>query len=95
MVVKVAMLMLLLNVFVWTGFRGMDMLVVSLGSAMLALAGWITAHYGRKKVRRRAGRGTSETMSLLAYWGNFTVFLLTFLLFSWSVAMGILRGDLL
>ena len=47
LVVKIAMLLLLLNLFVWTGFRGMDVLVVSLGSALLALAGWVTAHYGR------------------------------------------------
>lgn len=95
LIVRVALLLLLLNIFVWVGLRGTDILLVSMGSGLLALAGWIAAHRGRRKVRRLGGRGSSETMALMAYWGNLIIFLLVLFVFSYAVAMGILRGELI
>jgi hypothetical protein len=92
--VRVAMLVLLLNIFLWIGFRSTDLLIVSLCSAVLALIGWITAQSGKRKARHLASRGGSDTLLLLAYWGNLILFLLALLLFAYLVAMGILRGEL-
>ena len=94
LIVRVAMLLLLLNLFLWIGLRSLDLLVVSLLSALLALAGWIAAHLGHKESRRKSRHGGTDTMAQLAYWGNLILFLLVSLLFAYLVAMGILNGEL-
>ena len=92
---RLSLLLLLGNLFVWVGLRGTDVLLVTLASTLLALAGWVGAQRARRKIRRAGGRMSGETMALIGYWGNLLVFILAFLMFSYAVAMGILRGDLL
>lgn len=93
LVSRLAILMGLLVVFLWVGFRGVDIVVISLGSTLLGLAGFILALFGAKAERRRRGSTGSSGLTQIAYWANLALFLGSFLLFSYSLAIGILRGD--
>jgi len=90
-----SLIFLLINVFIWAGLRGTDILVVTLLSALVGFAGWLMAFRAGRKIRRMGGRVAGEAVALIAYWGNLAIFLLSSLMFAYSVAMGILRGDLL
>jgi len=92
---KASLLFLLMNVFVAVGLRGIDMLVVSLVATLVALAGMLTGRKALHHVKRRRGRVGGESLAQIGYWGNLIIFILTFLLFSYLVAIGILRGELL
>lgn len=92
---KAALLLLLLNVFIWAGLRGLDVVLLTLLSALVALSGYLLARSGRKFLRRHRGAVGGESIVLIGYWGNLILFILTFLMFSYSLAMGILRGDFL
>ena len=92
---KIALLLLLLNCFIWAGLRGIDVVVLTLLSALVAFAGYLLAMSGRKALRRHRGAVGGESIVLIAYWGNLILFILTFLMFSYSLAIGVLRGDFL
>jgi hypothetical protein len=94
-VAKVSVMLLLLNGFVWAGLRSLDVVVLTLLSWLLALAGLLLGRMAGKYIRRHRGKIGGESIAMIGYWGNLIVFLLTFLLFSYSLAMGILRGDFL
>ncbi|MEX0326108.1 MAG: hypothetical protein AB3N33_08480 [Puniceicoccaceae bacterium] len=95
MMVKVPVLLLLINGFTCISLRGTDILVVTLISTLLAMVGMVIAWRARKIIRRKGGRVRGETMATIGYWGNLVVFVMAGLLFSYAVAMGVLRGDLL
>lgn len=95
MMAKIPIVLLLLNFFVWPALRGTDILLVTLISTVLGLVGLVMAWRARKVIRRKGGRIRGETMATIGYWGNLIVFVLAGLLFSYSVAMGVLRGELL
>ena len=92
---KLSVILLLGNGFLWAGLRGLDVVVLTFLSALLALTGLFIAHVARKQIRRHRGSVGGESVALIGYWGNLLVFLLVFLLFSYSLAIGILRGDFL
>ena len=92
---KAALILLLLNAFLWAGLRNMDIVVLSLAATLISLAGMLLALRARHKVRRHGGRIAGEALATIAYWGNLIVFLLSLMLFSYSMVMGILRGDFL
>lgn len=92
---KLPILLLLINFFVCITLRGTDILVVTLISSLLGLAGLVMAWRARKIIRRKGGRIRGESMATIGYWGNLIFFVLAGLLFSYSVAMGVLRGELL
>lgn len=93
LVSRIAILMVLLVVFLWVGFRGVDIVVVSLGSTLLGLLGFTLALLGSKAERRRRGSTGSSALTQIAYWANLALFVGSFLLFSYALAIGILRGD--
>jgi hypothetical protein len=90
---RLSILIALLVVFLWVGFRGVDIVVISLGSTLLALTGFGFALLGGKIERRRRGSTGSSGLTQIAYWIHFAVLVGSFLLFSYSLAIGILRGD--
>lgn len=92
---QATLVILLLNGFIWAGLRGLDILVLSLVSMLMALTGLLAALAARRAIRRRRGGMEGDSLATIGYWGNLTVFLLTLLLFVYSLAMGILRGELL
>ena len=92
---KASLINLLLCVFVYVTLRGVDVLAVTLLATLVGFIGWILAIVARRKIRRAGGRIGGESLAMIGYWGNLIAFLLSALLFSYSVAMGILRGDLL
>jgi D-alanyl-lipoteichoic acid acyltransferase DltB (MBOAT superfamily) len=92
---KVSLILLLLNVFIWAGLRSLDVIVLTFISALVALAGMLMARAAWRYIRRHRGSVGGESIALIGYWGNLIVFVLTFLLFSYSIAMGILRGELI
>ena len=92
---KVALLLLLLNIFIYAGFRGTDIVVLTFVMALVAFIGYLLAFLSRRSMRRHRGAVGGESIVLLAYWGNLILFLLSFLMFSYSLAIGILRGDFL
>jgi hypothetical protein len=61
----------------------------------VAFAGLLLGRAAGKYIRRHHGSVGGESMALIGYWGNFGAFVATFLLFAYSLAMGILRGDFL
>lgn len=92
---KIAVIFLLLNIFIVTGLRNVDMLVVTLLVVLTSGSGFVFAIYAKRQLRRRSGRLQGEGLATLGYWGNLIVMLMFLLAFSWFFAMGILRGDLL
>jgi hypothetical protein len=92
---KLPIVFLLANVFVWAGLRGTDILLVTLLSTIFGFTGMVIAYRAKHNIRRKGGRVSGETMALIGYWANLVIFLLAFLLFAYSVAMGVLRGELL
>ena len=92
---RLSILFLLANIFVWVGLRATDILVVTLVSSLLGLAGLITGHRARHKIRRKGGRVAGEQMATIGYWANLVAFVVGSLLFAYAFAMGVLRGDLL
>ena len=92
---KVGLLLLLLNLFLWAGLRGTDIVVLTFLMALVAFTGYILAVMARKSMRRQRGAVGGESIAAIAYWGNLILFLLTFLMFSYSLAIGVLRGDFL
>jgi hypothetical protein len=91
---KVPLVLMLLNIFVCVGLRELDILLVSLASSVLALAGTVMAYKAKHRIRRKGGRIRGETMALIGYWGNLIIFLAATFLFAYVLAIGILRGDL-
>jgi hypothetical protein len=92
---KVSVILLLLNVFIWAGLRNLDILMVTLASAIVAAAGLVLAVVSGRYVKRRQGRVGGEALSQIGYWGNLGFFVLSFFLFSYAFAMAVLRGDIL
>jgi hypothetical protein len=86
-------LIALVGLFVWVGFRGVDIVVVSLGSTLVALIGFVCAVFGKKAEGRRRGSTGSSALTLIGYWANLALFVVSSLLFAYSLAMGILRGE--
>jgi hypothetical protein len=92
---RLSILLLLVNVFVCVGFWWTEILLVTLASSLLGLAGLIIGYKAKHKIRRKGGRVSGEQMAIIGYWGNLVVFVLASLFFAYAVAMGVLRGDLL
>lgn len=92
---KFSLLLLLINIFIWAGLRGMDIVIMTFLSTVVAFTGYLLALSGRKFLRRQRGSVGGESIVTIAYWGNLLLFLLTFLMFSYSLAIGVLRGDFL
>ena len=92
---RISVLLLLVNLFVWVGLRGTDILLVTLLSSLLAIVGAVIGHLARRKVQRHGGRISGESLALIGYWANLIVAILSLLMFAYAVAMGVLRGDLL
>lgn len=92
---KVSVLLLLSNGFLWAGLRSLDILLLTLLSALVGLAGLIFGILARRHLRRHHGRIGGESLALIGYWGNLAMFILPALMFSYAFAMGVLRGELL
>lgn len=92
---RISLLFLLVNIFLWAGLRNMDILVVSLASAFIAFCGTVTGYRAHRRIRRYGGRIPGEAISMVGYYSNLVLFLLTLLLFCYSFAMAVLRGDIL
>ena len=92
---RISLLLLLINIFLWAGLRDMDILIVSLTSTGLALVGAIMGYKAYRRIRKHGGRIPGEAMAMVGYWSNLVLFLLTFLLFAYSLAMAFLRGEIL
>lgn len=90
-----SVLMLLLNGFLWAGLRSLDEVILTFLSALVAFVGFLFARAAGRYLRRHRGRVGGESMAVIGYWGNLLLFILTFLMFSYALAMGILRGDFL
>jgi len=95
MLAKVSVLLLLLNGFIWAGLRSLDILLLTLLSALVGLAGLVLGRLARRHLRRHQGRMGGESLALIGYWGNLAMFILPALMFSYAFAMGVLRGELL
>jgi len=92
---RIALILILLNIFLWIGLRNVDILVVSLGSLLLALAGLVIGYRAGKRIQRHGGRISGESMTRIANWGNLLLFVGSFFLFCYLLLLGMLRGDLL
>lgn len=92
---KISLLLLLLNGFIWAGLRSLDVLVLTFLSTLVALGGMLLGRAAYRYIRRHRGSVGGDSIALIGYWGNLIVFILTFLLLSYAVAMGILRGELI
>lgn len=92
---KASVLALLVNGFIWAGLRGVDILVLSLASVLVAGLGLLLAKLSQRLLRKRHGRLGGESLSLIGYWGNLLIFVLSFLLFSYSLAIAVMRGEIL
>lgn len=92
---RVSLLLLLLNLFIWVGLRSTDVLLVTLASTLVSLAGLIFGKMAVRRIRRAGGRLQGEPMAKIAYWGNLAVCIVSALMFAYAAAMGILRGELL
>ena len=92
---RIPVLLLLITLFFVISLRGTDILVVTLISSLLGLIGMLMGRSALKRIRRKGGRIRGETMAYIGYWGNLIIFVLASLLFSYAVAMGVLRGELL
>lgn len=90
---RVAILLALLNVFIWVGFRGVDIVVLSFASSFVGLIGFLLAFVGGRAERRRRGSLGRSALTEIGYWGNLALFLGSSVLFSYTLAIGILRGD--
>ncbi len=92
---RVSMLLILANGFLWIGLRNVDILVVSLGSLLIALMGLILGYKSGKKIQRHSGRLSGENMATIGYWGNLLLFVGALFLFCYLLALGMLRGELI
>jgi hypothetical protein len=92
---KISLILLLLNGSIWAGLRGLDVIVLTFLSVLVALAGMLLGLAGRRYIRRHRGAIGGDSIALIGYWGNLIVFVLALLMFSYAVAMGILRGELI
>ena len=92
---RIALLLMLINIFMWIGFRDVDMLIISLVSLVIALIGLIFGYRAGKRIARHGGRITGENMARIGYWGNVLLFVGSLFLFSFTLILGILSGDLL
>ena len=92
---RVSILMILFSIFLYVGLRNVDMLVVSLGTTLFSLVGMVTGYRSYKRIRRHGGRMTGENMARIGYWANLIIFVGSLFLFSYLLAMAILRGDIL
>ncbi len=92
---KLAVFFLLLNIFIWTGLRGIDPLVPAVCSIGVSLVGMLLGQHGLRRLRRRFGTGSGESVALIGLWGNRIVLGVCLLLFVYLMAVGILKGDFL
>lgn len=92
---KASLILLLVNGFIWAGLRSLDVIVLTFLSALVALVGMLLGRAAWRYIRRHRGKVGGDSTAQIGYWGNLIVFILTFLMFSYSVAMGILRGNLI
>lgn len=92
-IVSVGFLFLIL--FLFTTFRSLDMVVLSLLLVLVSGVGLVTAAMAKRKLRRHRGRLEGESVAEIGYWGNFVVFILSLLAFSWFFLIGVARGDFL
>lgn len=92
---RVSLLFLLINIFLWVGFRNVDVLIVSLSSTLIAFIGAIAGYRAQRRIRRYGGRIQGEGMATVGYYANLVLFLLALLLFCYSFAMAVLRGEIL
>lgn len=86
---------LFLILFLFTTFRSLDMVVLSLLLVMVSAVGLVTAVMAKKKLRRHRGRLEGDSAAEIGYWGNLAVFVLSLLAFSWFFLIGVARGDFL
>ncbi len=92
---RVGLLAVLLNVFLWLGFRHVDYLVVSFAGTVLALAGLVLAKRAGIRIRKKQGRIAGDHIATLGTWGNAFFLSMNFLLFCYLLGIGILSGELL
>jgi hypothetical protein len=95
MIARMPILCLLLNFFIWVGFRNMDKLLVGLASVLVALTGTLIGRMAIKRLRRHGGRVSGEGMARIGYWGNLVVLVLAGFLWVYLVLLAILRGEIL
>lgn len=88
-------MLLLANGFIWAGLRSLDIVLLSFISMCVAFTGFLLGRAAGRYIRRHCGSVGGESAALIGYWGNLGAFIATFLLFSYSLAMGILGGDFL
>ena len=92
---RVSAFCLLLNLFIWVGFRNMDMLIVGLASVLVALVGTVIGRKAYNRIRRRGGRMAGESMARIGYLGNLWVMVLVGFFWVYVLTMAILRGEIL
>ena len=57
----------------------MDILIVSLSSAVLALLGGVAGYRAYRRIRKHGGRIPGEAMAMIGYWANLMLLLAAFL----------------
>ena len=86
---------ILLNLFLWAGFRSIEILLMLLVNVLISGIGFLLAWRALKKIRRTHGVIQGEAAARIGYWGNLGIFVATFFFFAFLVAYGVLKGDFL
>lgn len=86
---------ILLNLFLWAGFRGIEILLMLLANILISGIGLLLAWFALKKIRRTHGVIQGEAAAQIGYWGNLGILLISFFFFAFLVAYGVLKGDFL
>lgn len=88
-------MLVLVNIFIWLGFRYVDPLLVSSGGTLLALAGVLLAKRVETRIRKNLGRMAGEHLTTIALWGNAILLAANLLAFCYLLGTGQLSGQLL
>lgn len=78
---RIGLLLVLLNIFIWLGFRFVVPVVVSGVGTVMALAGLLLARKAELRIRKYQGRIAGEHLAMIAVWGNLILLILNALLF--------------
>ena len=90
-----SMAFLFINLLVWTSLRFREVIISSGLSTVCGLAGFIFGVVALKRIHRRHGRLQGESVAMLGKWLNLAIFVLSALLFVYSVSVALMRGQLL
>lgn len=86
---------LFVNVLVWTSLRFREVIISSGLLTAFGLAGLILGVFALKRIHRRHGRLQGESVAMLGKWLNLAIFVLSALLFIYSLSVAVMRGQLL